>query len=182
MKASARAGRCDGVPTCGYEPCTESIPERRKFCTSDHHYRERRRRAEALTERRCVDCREVKPVSEFTVAVNGLPMSVCKPCQAARVRARREANPEVVARITLKAFLRRKYDMPIEEWDRRLADQGGCCAICRQPPPQGIRLTVDHDHDTGAVRGLLCGACNTGIGRLGDDAERVAAAAEYLRA
>lgn len=46
---------------------------------------------------------------------------------------------------------------------------------------QARPLVVDHDHTTGAVRGLLCSACNTGIGHLKDDPAVVAAALHYLK-
>lgn len=59
-----------------------------------------------------------------------------------------------------------------------LAAQDGVCAICKQTP-EG-QWNIDHCHDTGAVRGLLCSPCNIGIGQLGDDPERVRAALEYL--
>jgi hypothetical protein len=42
--------------------------------------------------------------------------------------------------------------------------QGGVCAICNQPPSPGRNLSVDHNHETGEVRGLLCVGCNTGVG------------------
>lgn len=47
------------------------------------------------------------------------------------------------------------------EYDVMLLEQGGVCAICGNPPKEGgRRLHVDHDHRTGAVRGLLCFRCN----------------------
>jgi hypothetical protein len=49
-----------------------------------------------------------------------------------------------------------------EDYDRLLAAQGGGCAICKAPP-KTRRLHVDHDHKTGAVRGLLCHRCNRGL-------------------
>ncbi len=60
-----------------------------------------------------------------------------------------------------------------------LAAQGGVCAICKTPP-NGVRLSVDHDHKTAAVRGLLCAPCNTGIGMLRDSPMLLAMAEEYL--
>lgn len=64
-----------------------------------------------------------------------------------------------------------------------LEAQGGVCAICKGPEtkPNAKYLAVDHDHATGAVRGLLCNNCNRAIGLLGDDAERLIAGADYLR-
>lgn len=60
--------------------------------------------------------------------------------------------------------------------------QGFRCAICEKSEEQlGRPLFVDHDHSTGAVRGLLCSLCNTGIGSLGDSADILSRAAEYLR-
>lgn len=54
------------------------------------------------------------------------------------------------------------------------------CAICGGTEP-GRRLAIDHDHDTGLVRGLLCRKCNGAIGLLGDSADRLEAALAYLR-
>lgn len=81
--------------------------------------------------------------------------------------------------------MERTFGITVEDYDKMLADQGGICAICGGPPrgsggANGF-FHVDHCHDTGAVRGLLCGPCNVGIGALGDDIKRVARALEYLR-
>jgi hypothetical protein len=64
--------------------------------------------------------------------------------------------------------------------------QGGKCKVCRRDPAdvdghRYPRLFVDHDHQTGAVRGLLCHGCNTAAGHLSDDPERAVRLAEYLR-
>jgi hypothetical protein len=60
-----------------------------------------------------------------------------------------------------------------ETYDRILAAQDGGCAICGALP--AVRdLAVDHDHKTGAVRGLLCMSCNTGLGHFHDDPELLA--------
>lgn len=58
--------------------------------------------------------------------------------------------------------------------------QDGKCAICGRIPHSV--LVVDHDHATGSVRKLLCSACNSGIGLLGESVERLHAAARYLTA
>lgn len=79
--------------------------------------------------------------------------------------------------------LRYGYGITIEQHDAMLVAQGGVCAICKGPPVGiGNRLHVDHDHATGVVRGLLCSNCNTSLGKMNDDPERLRAAAAYLEA
>jgi hypothetical protein len=62
------------------------------------------------------------------------------------------------------------------EADEMLKDQGGSCAICRAAPA----AHVDHDHETGAVRALLCFNCNGGLGQFRDDPAVLRAAADYV--
>lgn len=59
--------------------------------------------------------------------------------------------------------------------------QGGVCAICGSPPPEGEVLRVDHDHVTGKVRGFLCIVCNAGVGCFKDNENLLLAAINYLR-
>lgn len=66
------------------------------------------------------------------------------------------------------------------EYQAILQKQGGGCAICQGLNEDGRRLAVDHNHDTGLIRGLLCGSCNLGLGKLGDDLEGVERAIDYL--
>ena len=75
------------------------------------------------------------------------------------------------------------------QYDAMLAAQGGACAICRKPETEvggkrGCvtvkRLAVDHDHETGHIRGLLCRRCNTALGFFGDDVAGLWAAVDYL--
>jgi Recombination endonuclease VII len=61
-----------------------------------------------------------------------------------------------------------------------LEKQGGLCAICGKPDETVRRMSLDHCHDTGKLRGMLCNGCNVGIGMLGDDPDRVLAAYNYL--
>ncbi|MBW0088247.1 endonuclease VII domain-containing protein [Pseudonocardia sp. KRD-184] len=73
------------------------------------------------------------------------------------------------------------------EYEAMLIAQGGRCAICEQPEiargKSGApkRLAIDHCHSTGALRGLLCQGCNTGIGLLADDVDRLINAVLYLQ-
>lgn len=110
--------------------------------------------------------------------------------QAETIRAWREANPAEWKRIARASTLRQAYGMSVDEYDALLASQGGRCAICEAPVADAAerRLHVDHDHACcpgkkscgECVRGLLCKACNQGIGHFGDDPERLRKAIEYL--
>jgi hypothetical protein len=77
-------------------------------------------------------------------------------------------------------MLRWKFDITPEDYERMLAAQGGVCAICEQPSPRRVRLDIDHDHETGEIRGLLCTWCNRAIGMLRDRPIIAAKAARYL--
>lgn len=74
-----------------------------------------------------------------------------------------------------------KYLIGIDEYEAMLEAQGGACAICGGVNADGRKLFIDHDHLTGAVRGLLCNRCNRGIGNLRDDITLLASAIVYLR-
>ena len=79
-----------------------------------------------------------------------------------------------------KHNLKTRYGLGIEEYDSRLADQNGKCAICGGEMDEGKRLAVDHNHDTGAVRGIVHVRCNTAIALFRDSPEICRRAAEYL--
>ena len=92
------------------------------------------------------------------------------------------ANPEKAAEYNRRAKLKKKYGISLEEYDILEEKQQGRCAICREAPsdPRGYRLHVDHCHNTGEIRGLLCSNCNAGIGRFQDSIERLENAIKYL--
>jgi hypothetical protein len=82
-----------------------------------------------------------------------------------------------------KAFdarLRRDFGIGVEDYNTMFRNQNGVCAICKLSCSTGKRLSVDHCHDTGKVRGLLCTNCNNGIGHLMDSIELLAEAIRYL--
>ena len=71
--------------------------------------------------------------------------------------------------------------MTLEDYEALLAAQNGTCAICgHDGPRRGTRFHVDHDHESGAVRGLLCDTCNKGIGMFGDKRHLLLEAYWYL--
>lgn len=69
----------------------------------------------------------------------------------------------------------KKYGLTRGVWEAIFAAQGFCCAICRGDDPGGQGWSTDHDHETGAVRGILCNRCNAALGMIGDTEEALQA-------
>ena len=86
-------------------------------------------------------------------------------------------SPSAEITYRYKDNLKRRYNLEVEEYIAMSEDQQGACAICRQ---YVSRLCVDHDHNTGNVRGLLCHNCNTGLGKFKDNIQHLADAISYL--
>ena len=81
--------------------------------------------------------------------------------------------------------LRDSFDISVEQFTEMLEKQNGVCAICGSPETHERNgkvkaLAVDHNHETGKIRGLLCSDCNTGIGKLKDSPTVLRAAAQYI--
>jgi hypothetical protein len=86
------------------------------------------------------------------------------------------------------AGFKRRYGLSYEQYDAMLAAQRGLCLICKKPETslnqhthEPRLLSVDHCHETGKVRGLLCKRCNTGIGAFEEDPDLMKAAIRYVR-
>ena len=148
--------------------------------------------------KRCKHCGLEKPLTEFyrdSAASDGFRPE-CKACTAARRKRwytenrdreidrvrrwqvenadRRQAYQEEYKQsgrkriADRKSHLKRTFGMSEADYERLLASQGGGCAICGGLPASR-NLHIDHDHETGQVRGALCFACNVAIGHLRDD-------------
>jgi len=95
----------------------------------------------------------------------------------------RAANPEYYS----DKQLRKKYGVSYQWHQETFAKQNGVCAICKRPETTVIRgkviaMPVDHDHNTGKARGLLCTQCNRGLGLFRDSEDILQAAIQYLKA
>lgn len=102
----------------------------------------------------------------------------------ARYQKYKEENPGFYLKDNLRSTMK-KYGLTEEDYYILFEKQNGQCAICgSEGSPTGVdknRLVVDHDHDSGMVRSLLCSKCNTGLGMFLDRSENIEKAAAYLR-
>jgi hypothetical protein len=177
--------RTPGVITCSYA-CRAQLP----------HNTGGKRPTVGLAPRKCITCgREFQPYRS-----NGLTCS--RECYRKTQRWRelqqeQDQRPERKARKNelrrgserVRQYNRKKqlerYGVTVEQHDAMLEEQRGLCALCGNPPkPGGIRaasrLHLDHDHETGKPRQLLCNTCNQGLGYLKDDPALLRAAADYI--
>lgn len=154
-----------------------------------------------MSTKNCTGCGETKPLTEFhkrARSKDGLAYR-CRQCahtqavsqerrattakwvqspkgRAARTKYWSSRHGQEARRNRQR---RRLYGIGEAEFLAREAAQGGRCAICQQIPTSVLH--VDHDHDTGKIRGLLCGRCNSGIGLLQDCPTIIESAAAYVR-
>ena len=96
-----------------------------------------------------------------------------------------DANKEKRPSINRNCRLRTFYGISPEEYDAMLERQGGKCAICEckfvtEPRGNAQSPHLDHEHNSGWIRGILCNNCNHAIGILGEDVKRMERAIEYL--
>jgi hypothetical protein len=91
----------------------------------------------------------------------------------------RRQRPEVKA-ADRNGYLKRKYGITLEQYENLLSLQNGVCAICGEQRPEERTLHIDHDHETGSIRGLLCFRCNNSLGDLRDSYALFQRAADYL--
>jgi hypothetical protein len=136
--------------------------------------------------KKCIACSAKKDISMFyknSRRSNGLD-NRCKKCaDAYKAEWIVTSGSDIKASATNSRLLKR-YGITSEEYMQLLENQNYSCAICGNTPENGrsntYKLSVDHCHTTGTVRGLLCQKCNTGIGLLGDTKEGILKALKYL--
>ncbi|MFJ4787907.1 endonuclease VII domain-containing protein [Streptomyces sp. NPDC088794] len=113
--------------------------------------------------KRCPQCEAVKPHADWErnrSSADGWS-SYCRECRAERNRI---------------SYFKRKYGLAPAELDALIADQLGICCICLAAPAEH----VDHCHQTGRVRGVLCFSCNAALGQFKDRPDAIRRAAAYV--
>lgn len=156
---------------------------------------------------RCPACEQWLPLDVFLPSAVRKGSGKCRPCMAAyqlewkrknpdksraaherwaakqtpeQRRAQREATRERARASGQLRFyqVKSKYGITRADYERMWTEQLGCCAICGVATDRP--LYVDHDHDTGVVRALLCQHCNTGLGMFDESVQRMRDAIAYL--
>lgn len=139
------------------------------------------------TAKECSTCKIIKELSEFYKRADRgkcTYRSQCKSCHKARSWAGRDKRKHRV--ISYKHQLKRNYNLSVDGFNQRFKKQAGKCLICESRleniflEVEGKRASVDHDHKTGEIRGLLCNSCNSGLGYLKDDLDLLMRAIDYL--
>lgn len=136
-----------------------------------------------MKTKKCSKCKVESPIDNFyknSKLSDGLN-SQCKNCYRRYNIDWVKRNPEYHKSRLLKYL----YNITIEDYNILSESQKGVCAICSRPETEKLKgttkvLSVDHCHETGRIRGLLCTACNTILGRSKDDRLILLSAIEYL--
>ena len=127
----------------------------------------------------CRECGVEKSIEDFYVRRDtGRRRNDCKACGIARMRGLASTQGPEENRAK---YLRATFGLTQSDYEAMLTVQDGVCAICRRPGEQSYKgLHIDHDHESGRVRGLLCHRCNMALGLLGDSVTVLAEAIAYL--
>lgn len=134
----------------------------------------------------CTGCKKLKPRTDFYghPATRSKLHSRCKECFKSSLKTSR-LNPDHKKRwaeYQWRSVLRRLYGIEQEDYENFLLAQNNICAICgnNTGSARTSKLHVDHDAETGKVRGLLCSQCNNGLGRFHDSPDLLRKAANYI--
>lgn len=122
--------------------------------------------------KQCIKCKEFKSLDLFNIRTFGpnkkiCPRSTCKKCLNAYNIKWRKSHPDKRYQWDRNKLLKKKCGITEADYGEMLCKQKNRCAICKKSPEDfKFCLAVDHNHDNGKVRGLLCVKCNTAIGSL----------------
>jgi len=145
----------------------------------------------------CGKCKQERSLTEFNGDKNSPDKKSwqCKKCRAdyrrsERVRARTSVynkkyakeNLDLIRQKERRNNLKYKFGLTVQQYDKMFQDQGGECKICSIAQSQlKKKLCVDHNHDTGRIRGLLCDSCNRAMGLLKESIPVIEKIIDYLK-
>ncbi len=173
---------------CSVDDCGEMVKS--KGLCSTHYHRmykhgkldKPKTKREELIENGCSycpKCDKEKEISDFNKDKHtafGIAI-YCRVCTGKKSSVRYKNFKRNHKNTQLKS----NYGITIDEYEKLLDKQNGCCAICGRPDNGKRLMCVDHCHSTGEVRGLLCNNCNLGLGNFIDNVELLENAVKYLK-
>lgn len=121
----------------------------------------------------CADC-NIELINFNSVYSKHNRLARCRSCYTKRYQKENAAN-------STTRKLKNRYNITLEEYNKLLEFQQNGCAICRKLCASGKKLSVDHDHETNIIRGLLCYNCNSALGFLYEDENIIWNMLEYLK-
>jgi len=128
--------------------------------------------------KRCSTCEEEKPLSAFSNEKKNKDGKRydCKECRGISIGVNGSSY-----RNNRKSTLKNRYGISLKQYDILLQKQKNCCAICGKHQSELTKiLSVDHNHETGKFRGLLCPCCNSGLGMFAESRGNLIRAIQYL--
>lgn len=136
----------------------------------------------------CRICKLEKPLEDFHKArtTKDRLMTRCRMCDHSAKQEYKTANYERIRIVERNSYLIRTYGITLKEYQETNAVQNSTCAICSKPETAVYlgklrSLSVDHNHTTGKVRGLLCQKCNTALGMLDENKNSIDNLISYLK-
>lgn len=151
----------------------------------------------------CQTCECILNNENWTASMQKYGRYICSKCWTARQKAYNSKNPNIKEqrneqrkkredkwsserkfqenRKRYGNWIKRKYGITIEEYECLLYNQDNKCAICFSSDPKGKGgFHIDHCHESGKIRGILCSMCNLMLGKAGDDPALLRRAANYI--
>lgn len=169
------------------EKVCEECRKKKPYCSNEQARINYKKRIERFKEdckreiyKKCGQCKRTKHISEFAKDGSGS----CRKCKNAYMRQWNEKNREAETKYQLKF----KFGITLDKYNEILVSQNGKCAICENEEiavdhrtKKIRRLAVDHCHEAGKVRGLLCSKCNRALGGVNESVEILESMIKYLK-
>ena len=130
----------------------------------------------------CGTCKQDAPIDLFVknrAKKDGL-QERCTPCRSKHYQEKGKLTRQKPTKEQKRKYLIKSYGLSVHEFEALYTKQHGRCAICNSSNWGKPSPSIDHDHNTNKVRGLLCNNCNRGLGLLGDSTDNLRSALEYL--
>lgn len=131
-----------------------------------------------MAQKNCTTCNELF----LPTAKVGRDFSYCPSCRKKRRQKQWHENKKTIQSANHRSRIKNTYGLSKIEYELKKKEQDGKCAICESEngSARWPNLSIDHDHSTGKVRGLLCHTCNSALGMFRENKEVLLKAIKYL--